>query len=434
MNKIQSAQVVQLVLSDEMKSYFDQMCDYRRYIWNKALALWQDLYQAHTVFDEIYKYEFTPVTDKKTGKVKQVKEKQYHRNPLPTWQSVKAMLVEDKEDWEDLRSSRSLQLACKDLGEAWSRFFDKSLVNCKMPKFKSKREPRQGFKSDRVRIEDGKLVLDLPRALKRYLKDNSLDWWQALETTEPLKMLKAQTVSFFKEKNKYYAAVAYQKETAAKPKTGKANGVDLNTSHYNDIAGVHYLLSKRLLYCYHEIANCQRRLARKRKVNGLRKAQRSNSYVKTRNKLNYWYERAKHIQKDWLQKYTNQLIDNYDLIVIEDLNVNAMKMGIASKSVHRAMFGMFRQILNYKCKWYDKELIIADKWYPSTQRCANCGFVKTGEDKITLYGNKKHKTKHNEYICYNCGYRNDRDINAMLNLVYLAVDDETMKQLVKANS
>lgn len=190
MTKIQTAQVVQLVLSDEMEQYFDQMCDYRRYIWNKALALWQDLYQAHIVLDKVYKYEFVPVFDKKSGKVKQIKEKQYHLNPSPTWQSVKAVLVEDKEDWEDLRSSRTLQLACKDLGEAWSRFFDKSLKNCKMPKFKSKREPRQGFKSDRIRIEDGKLILDLPRALKRYLKDNNLDWWQAIETTEPLKMQK----------------------------------------------------------------------------------------------------------------------------------------------------------------------------------------------------------------------------------------------------
>lgn len=431
--KVQSAQVVQLVLSDEMKLYFDQMCDYRRYIWNKALALWQDLYKAHTIFDEVYKYEFSPVIDKKTGKVKSVKEKQYHRNPSPTWQSVKAMLVDSKEDWEDLRSSRTLQLACKDLGETWSRLFDKSSVNAKMPKFKSKRAPRQGFKSDRIRIEKGKLVLDQPRGLKKYLKDNNLNWWQSIQTTEPLKMERAQTVSFFKEKGKYLAAIAYQKEVQPKAKTGKANGIDVNTSHYNDVEGIHYLFSKRLLYCYHEIADCQRRLARKRRVNGKIKAQRSNNYVKTKNKLNYWYERAKHIQVDWLQKYTTKLVDNYDRIVIEDLNVAGMKMGIASKSVHRAMFGRFRQILTYKCAWYGRELIVADRWYPSTQRCANCGFVKTGDEKITLYGNQKHNTKHNEYICYNCGYQNDRDVNAMLNLVYLVIDDEQMRQLLKNN-
>ena len=54
---------------------------------------------------------------------------------------------------------------------------------------------------------------------------------------------------------------------------------------------------------------------------------------------------------------------------------------------------------------------------PSTQRCSECGFVKQGEDKITLQGNKKHHTKHNEYICYNCGSILDRDENAAINIL-----------------
>ena len=81
---------------------------------------------------------------------------------------------------------------------------------------------------------------------------------------------------------------------------------------------------------------------------------------------------------------------------------------------------MFRQLLTYKCNWYGKELIIANRFYPSTQRCSHCGHVKTGEDKITLSGNKKHHTKHNEYICYECGFTADRDYNAVMNLLALA--------------
>ena len=60
-----------------------------------------------------------------------------------------------------------------------------------------------------------------------------------------------------------------------------------------------------------------------------------------------------------------------------------------------------------------KKLILADKTYPSTQRCTKCGYVKKGDEKITLQGNRKHGTKHNEYICYQCGYNNDRDENAV---------------------
>ena len=56
----------------------------------------------------------------------------------------------------------------------------------------------------------------------------------------------------------------------------------------------------------------------------------------------------------------------------------------------------------------------------STQRCSHCGHVKTDDDKIGLDGNKKHGTKHNEYICYSCGFVADRDRNAVLNLLALA--------------
>lgn len=76
--------------------------------------------------------------------------------------------------------------------------------------------------------------------------------------------------------------------------------------------------------------------------------------------------------------------------------------------------------MEYKAEKFGKELIIADRYYPSTQRCSNCGHVKTGDDKITLSGNKKYGTAHNEYICYECGFETDRDKNAVLNLLALA--------------
>ena len=92
--------------------------------------------------------------------------------------------------------------------------------------------------------------------------------------------------------------------------------------------------------------------------------------------------------------------------------------------MHRSMFGLFRKLLTYKCEWYGKELIIANKLYPSTQRCAACGLVKKGDERITLQGNKKHGTKHNEFVCYNPSCPNynkkvDRDENAMANLTLL---------------
>jgi len=55
---------------------------------------------------------------------------------------------------------------------------------------------------------------------------------------------------------------------------------------------------------------------------------------------------------------------------------------VASKGLQRSLFGCFRQVLAYKYQWYGKELFLAAKFYPGTQRYSQCGFVKTGDDKI----------------------------------------------------
>ena len=161
-------------------------------------------------------------------------------------------------------------------------------------------------------------------------------------------------------------------------------------------------------------------LAKKRQVNG-KLATKTNNYVKTRVKLQRDYRKVVNIQHDIVHTFTTKLVTDYDTIVIEDLDVKRMQMThVASKGLQRSLFGYFRQVLTYKCEWYDKSLILADRYYPSTQRCSNCGHVKTADDKITLSGNQKHRTKHNEYICYKCGFEADRDENAVKNLLCLA--------------
>ena len=162
----------------------------------------------------------------------------------------------------------------------------------------------------------------------------------------------------------------------------------------------------------------QRVLARKRKVNG-KSGIHSKSYQKTRTKLQMTYSDIQHIQNDLLHKFTTMLYQNYDTVVIEDLSVKKMQMSKKAKGLHRSLFGRFRLFMEYKADKFEKELVIADKYYPSTQRCSSCGHIKTGDEKITLAGNQKHGTRHDEYHCYQCGYKGDRDYNAVLNLLAL---------------
>ena len=147
---------------------------------------------------------------------------------------------------------------------------------------------------------------------------------------------------------------------------------------------------------------------------------RLNNYVKTRAKLQRDYRKVANIQHDIIHKFTTKLVSDYDKIVIEDLEVKKMQMThVASKGLQRSLFGYFRQVLTYKAEWYDKEIVLANQFYPSTQRCSKCGYIKTGKDKVGLDGNQKYKTKHNEYICYECGFEIDRDENAVKNLLDL---------------
>ena len=329
----------------------------------------------------------------------------------PSARKVRDELVANKEDWQYQLSARCLQLAISDLGKAWQNFFKKSLPDWGKPKFKSKKTARQGFKTDRAQIVDGKLRLDKPHGVK--------DWADiSFKGADDLKG-KLKVVSIYRENGKYWASLPFEVKVTKQAKTGQKTAVDVNVGHFDYTEGQVKTLPNNLKALYKRIKHYQRLLARKRVANG-KKATQANNYVKTRAKLQRDYRKVASIQHDIVQKFTTMLVNNYDRIAIEDLAVKQMQMShIASKGLHRSMFGYFKQVLKYKCKWYGKELILANRYYPSTQRCSACGHVKTGKDKVGLDGNKKHKTKHNEYICYDCGAVMDRDENAVRNLLAL---------------
>ena len=378
-------QKVRLYPNQTMKKVLDDLCDYRRYCWNQGLALWNDMYDSSLILD-----------DKKLK---------------PSERKVRDELVANKEDWQYQLSSRCLQLAIKDLGKAWNNFFNKALPDWGKPKFKSKKAPRQGFKTDTAKIVNGKLRLDKPLGIKTWY---DIRFKGAKSLDGDLKV-----VSIYRENGKYWASLPFEVEITKKTKTGKKTAVDVNVGHFNYTEGKVNTLPNHLQKLYKRIKHYQRQLDRKRVVNG-RKATKSNNYVKTKAKLQRDYRKVANIQHDIIYKFTTKLVSDYDKIVIEDLDVKKMQMThVASKGLQRSLFGTFRQVLTYKADWYDKEIVLANQFYPSTQRCSECGYIKTGEDKVSLDGNRKHGTKHNEYICYECGAIMDRDENAVMNLLNL---------------
>ena len=415
---MQLTRKVKLYPNKTMTKVLDNLCDYRRYCWNQGLELWNDLYdqRIEMVPASLRKKSQLAIKDKTIVFSKEEQEL-LDMFPSPSHYVVLNLMVKDKEDWQYLLSSRVLQLAVKDLATSWSAFFDSKKSKTKKlkvgkPSFRSKKSPKQGFKTERAQIKNGKLVLDKPWAYKS-------DWYGISFRGYDLPDGKIKYCAITKVNNKYYASLVIDTPIKPLPKTGNKTAIDANVNHFDYTDGSFAVCPKQLDVLYAQIKHYQRLLARKRKVNG-KKATQSNQYFEVRTKLQRCYGRVTNIQNDLLHKFTTEIYHNYDTVVIEDLDVKAMQMSKKAKNLHRSLFGRFRLYMEYKAIKSDKELIVADRYYPSTQRCSQCRHVKTGDDKITLSGNKKHGTKHNEYVCYECGFTADRDWNAVMNLLALA--------------
>lgn len=131
------------------------------------------------------------------------------------------------------------------------------------------------------------------------------------------------------------------------------------------------------------------------------------NFVKQKLKVQKLYQRLTNIRTDYLNKTINSIVKTKpSFIVIEDLNVSGMmKNKHLSKAIAQQKFFEFRTKLISKCKENNIELRIVDRWYPSSKICHNCGHIK-----------KDLKLSDRIYICSECGYTEDRDINASLNL------------------
>ena len=131
----------------------------------------------------------------------------------------------------------------------------------------------------------------------------------------------------------------------------------------------------------------------------------SNNYNKQCKKIARLHAKAKHRRDDFLHQIAVRLVRRYDLIAIEDLDMAAMKKGLnLGKSVSDIGWGKFTQILEELCNKLGKLLVRVDRWYPSSKTCHYCKNMR-----------KDLKLSDRIYRC-DCGYIEDRDFNASLNL------------------
>ena len=307
-----------------------------------------------------------------------------------------ADLVAFKKEKPFLRDvdSIALQQALRHLDAAFQNFFRDKKVG--YPKFKSRKQRHDSYSSvcvnNNIRLECGTLVL--PKVGKVRIKQH--------RTIPEGYVLKSVTVSKTPT-GKYFASVLFEYEADIQPvEPGNIIGLDFSMHDLFVSSEDEIQVDEQFLHYYRK---AQEKLARQQRILSHRK-KGSHRYDKQRRKVALLHEKIANQRKDYLHKQSRQIANAYDLVCVEDLNMQAMSQALNfGKSVSDNAWGTFLRFLDYKLAEQGKMLVKVDKWFPSSKTCHECGYVL---EELSL------STRNWE--CPVCHAVHDRDRNAAKNI------------------
>jgi putative transposase len=302
-----------------------------------------------------------------------------------------------KNEFEFLKEVDSLALANAqmNLETAYLNFFRRIKQGKKelgFPKFKSKKKCSWSYttnnQKESVRIENNKIKLPKIGFVK-FIQHRGIpnDY-----------LIKSVTISKTRT-NKYYISILFEYETQViKKEIEKVIGLDFSMKEL-------YVDSKENSANFPRFYRLtQAKLGKEQRIFSHRKLG-SKRYEKQRLRVAKVHEHISNQRKDFLHKESHKLSNNYDMVCIEDLNMQAMSQCLNfGKSVSDNGWGMFITFLEYKLEDQGKQLFVIDKWFPSSKMCNVCGCI-----------NKELTLSDREWTC-ECGEHHDRDANAAINI------------------
>ena len=365
--------------NQEQKILIDKTIGCCRFLYNQMLGERKQVFEEHKENkEEIYGWKY------KT-------EKQY------------------KEEFEFLKEADSvaLQQSRRHLENAYNNFF-KSLSgrrkggNVGFPKFKKKKNGGRytSMNNKTIEIKDKKHI-KLPKLgiVKIGLNE------KIINNNDKICSITIKRTPT----DKYFCSVLFDKEVEETKKIelskkSKVIGLDMSLANFFvDDNGNSPAYIK--IYKKHE-----KRLKRLQHLES-RKKKDSRRQKKLRKSINFINEKISNKRKDFSHKLSTELVKNYDVIVVESLNLKAISKGLKlGKSVMDLGYSQFINQLKYKCDWYGKHLIEADKWFASSKICNKCGYKY---NDLALSDRK--------WVCPCCGTTIERDENAAINLKNLGV-------------
>ena len=315
----------------------------------------------------------------------------YHNGEKINYVQSSALLTQHKKEigfeWLNEVSSVPLQQAARQLQAAFRNFFDK---RSDYPKLRKKSGAQSAeFTRSAFTWDGNNQNLSLAKIGRLDVK------WSRKVTSYPT------TVTVIRDAaGRYFVSLVVDEPTPSFEKSDKAVGVDLGINRLATLSGGEHILNPRYTVCYErKLARAQRILARRKTGSHRREAARLR-VAKIQAKI-------ADSRRDHLHKFTTNLVKHYGTIAIEDLNVRGMvKNHNLAKHIADGSFGAIRQMLTYKCEWYGRELIVIDRFHPSSKRCSGCGHIV---ESLPL--------NMREWTCPECGASHDRDENAAKNIL-----------------
>ena len=341
----------------EQEVFLNQHFGHSRWVYNHFLNERKEQYQADKKSDNYYKQATTLTKLKKEEDTKWLKEV----------------------------NSQTLQFALRSLDTAFLNFFR---GNAQFPKFKSRKHKNTFTVPQFGKLEDGKIILPkFKEGIKVKLHR------EVRGKIGKMSITKTPT-------GKYYVSIFTEQQIEDLPKTNKQVGIDLGLKDFVITSDNKKFKNNRYTKKYaKQLKKAQQYLSRKQKG--------SNGFEKQKLKVAKIHEKIASCRLDTLHKVSKELVESYDLISVEDLNVKGMiKNHKLSKHIADASWGNFVTLLQYKCDWYGKELVKVNRFYPSSKTCGDCGWI-----------NQELKLSDREWTCESCGVVHDRDVNASCNIL-----------------